>query len=60
MKRKLQVLINNQWEYVFCHNGLQSNPITTKDRLKAVPFNSLSLAYFEMKHSEHEFKSSSN
>lgn len=59
MKRKLQVFIGNNWEYVFCHNGLQSNPVTTKEASKAIPFNSLSLAYFEMKHSEHNFKSSS-
>ena len=55
---KLQVLINDNWEYVFCHNSLKFEPITTGDRLKAVPFNSLSLAYFEMKHSSYQFKSS--
>jgi len=34
--KRLQVLLNGQWEYVFCRNDLELLPVTTKDRKKAV------------------------
>ena len=34
--RKLQVFINNQWEYVFCRVEGQKNPSLTKDSKKAL------------------------
>lgn len=34
--RKLQVLIDNRWEYVFCRVEGKRLPITTKDSKKAI------------------------
>jgi len=52
--KKLQVLINGQWEYVFCRSETQSSPVTTKDRRKALGADALS--YFENKFANHTFK----
>jgi hypothetical protein len=34
--KRLQVLINGEWEYVFCHNSIcrQQYPVITKDKKK--------------------------
>ena len=34
--KRLQVLINGEWQYVFCKNELRNTPITTKDKSKAI------------------------
>lgn len=44
MDLRLQILINDKWEYVFCHNEVQGI-ITTKDRRKALKPRDLD--YFE-------------
>ena len=46
--KRLQVLINGQWEYVFCRNEREKLPIITKDRTNAIPGNNNSLQYFTM------------
>ena len=34
--KKLQVLLNNEWQYVFCRNELKKLPVTTKEKKKAI------------------------
>ena len=34
--KKLQVLKDGKWEYVFCRNRLENKIITTNDRHKAI------------------------
>lgn len=51
---KLQVLLNGQWHYVFCRNERKPDPVTTKDRRKAL--HAQALAYFQAKFSEHVFR----
>ena len=51
--KRLQVLINDNWEYVFCRNERDNKPITTKDRLKAQKGNNDSLKYFSDKMSSY-------
>ena len=55
---KLQVLINDQWEYVFCRNQRVTDPITTKDKQKALRANDHSFHYFNMHYGNHKFRSS--
>lgn len=45
--KKLQVLIDGQWEYVFCRNELKRNPITTNEKSKAITGDNHSLTYFQ-------------
>jgi hypothetical protein len=54
--KRLQVLINGQWEYVFCRNELKRLPITTKDKLKAIRGNEDSLKYFKNHFGSLEFR----
>jgi hypothetical protein len=56
MRKTLQVLINGSWEYVFCRNPLKRNPITTKDKTKAIHGDDHSLEYFTNHFSEYTFK----
>ena len=37
MKKRLQVLQNGKWEYVFCYSGDYGNIVITKDKQKALP-----------------------
>ena len=53
---KLKVLIEKEWEYVFCRNELKVNPITTKDKTKAIRGDKNSLQYFERYFGNHIFK----
>ncbi|OPZ96226.1 MAG: hypothetical protein BWY70_01818 [Bacteroidetes bacterium ADurb.Bin408] len=50
----LEVLINNNWELVFCKNG--SKIITTRDRRKAIHGDYMSLSYFKRFFPEHSFR----
>lgn len=59
--KKLQVLINGQWEYVFCRNDREPlQPITTKDKKKAITEragdNQRILEYFNRFYSALEFR----
>lgn len=53
---RLQVFINNKWEYVFCRNELKSFPVITDDKLKAVRGDEYSLQYFESNFGNLKFK----
>lgn len=50
----LQVKINDNWEYVFCRNSMQSAPVTTKNKKHALKADALK--YFELKFGNHEFR----
>jgi len=52
--KKLQVKINGIWEFVFCRNWKKRDPITTKDKSKALTVNALE--YFKEKFGNHEFR----
>jgi hypothetical protein len=52
-KYKLQVLLNNNWEYVFCHNDL-TGIVTTKIRSKAIDHHGLN--YFRNKYGNYHFR----
>ena len=52
--KRLQAKINGKWEYVFCRNERCVNPITTKDRLKALP--GMAIEYFQSKYGNIEFR----
>jgi len=54
MAKKLQVLINNEWKWVFCRNELKKDPITTENRLKALP--GRAILYFQEKFANHQFR----
>jgi hypothetical protein len=56
MRKTLQVLINDTWEYVFCRNPLKRDPIITKDKTKAIHGDEQSLEYFTKSFSEHNFR----
>jgi len=56
MTKRLQVLIDNNWEYVFCRNELKRNPITTKEKNNAIRGDDNSKAYFERYFSELTFR----
>lgn len=49
---KLQVFLNNKWEWVFCRNDRQIIP--TKEKSKSLP--SSALPYFQRHFAEHKFK----
>lgn len=54
--KRLQVMENGEWKYVFCRNELKRNPITTEDKTKAIQGDEHSLAYFSSKFGSHEFR----
>lgn len=54
--KRLQVLENGEWKYVFCRNELKRNPITTDDKSKAIKGDDHSLEYFSNKFGAHEFR----
>ncbi|MFH1379253.1 MAG: hypothetical protein ABII23_03130 [bacterium] len=51
--KRLQVFINGQWDYVFCHNP-STGIIITKHREKAIKDHGLE--YFKGKYGNHEFR----
>lgn len=51
--RRLQVLIENAWKYVFCHNQ-QTGLVTTNKRHKAVKGHGMQ--YFQMKYANRMFR----
>jgi len=53
---KMQVFINNSWDYVFCLNASLKNPVITKDRKKAISWHSHSIAYFTNKFANLKFR----
>lgn len=53
---KMQVKINNIWQFVFCHNSLCSEPITTDNKDKAIAWHSNSIGYFTRKYANLEFR----
>jgi len=55
--KRLQVKINNIWEYVFCRNEkFPAQPITCKDKQKAVRGDNHSMQYFTNKFMNCEFR----
>ena len=52
--KRLQVKINNNWEYVFCRNETKRDPIITKNPKLAL--RSRDLEYFKSKFGNHEFR----
>ena len=54
MTKRLQVLLNDEWQYVFCRNELFQDPITTKNKSKAVDRHGLN--YFISKYANHNFQ----
>ena len=55
--KKLEVMIDGEWHFVFCRNPLKALPVTTKDYRKALPDSAKD--YFEKHFSELHFKSES-
>jgi len=51
--KRLQVFMDGQWEYVFCHNP-NTGLVTTKHREKAIKGEGLD--YFKSKYGNHEFR----
>lgn len=56
MMKRLQVLINKKWEYVFCRNERKDLPIITNDKSKAIKGNNDSLEYFKNYFGSLEFR----
>ena len=54
--KRLQVKIDNKWEYVFCRNARFVLPIVTKNKMKAIKGDSSSLDYFQNYFASQEFK----
>lgn len=54
--KRLQVLVNEQWEYVFCRNELKRKPIVTQDKMKAIKGDKESLKYFKDNYGDLEFR----
>jgi len=52
--KKLQVKIENEWKFVFCYNETKANPITTKDKRKALRAGAID--YFSSRFSNMEFR----
>jgi hypothetical protein len=54
---RLQVLINGEWEYVFCHNSMrrQEYPVITKDKRKSLKIDDME--YFQNKYFDCMFRS---
>jgi hypothetical protein len=53
---RIQVFINNQWEYLFCRDERDNKPIITKDRLKAQKGTNDALQYFSNKMASFNFR----
>lgn len=53
-KKTLQVKLGNEWHHVFARNETEKDPITTKDKSKAVPDHGLE--YFKQNFANHEFR----
>ena len=58
MKKRLQVKIGDQWQYVFCRVVGKADPLTTPDKRKALP--GIDLEYFVRHFSNHEFRTITN
>ena len=54
--KKLQVLIDNKWEYVFCRNVRIATPITTENKSEAINAHQHSFAYFTRFFPEFKFQ----
>jgi len=52
--KRLQVKLNGNWEYVFCYNPRNAEPIITQDKRKALL--ARDLEYFQIKFGNHEFR----
>ncbi len=53
---KMQVLINDQWEYVFCRNVKLDTPVTTDNKNKAITWHSHSIGYFTKLYANLQFR----
>ena len=51
---RLQVKTGTNWEYVFCRNPLQSDPVITADYKKAIKGHALD--YFQQQFADHVFR----
>lgn len=54
--KRLQVLLDGEWKYVFCRNELERDPITTEDKKSAIKGIEHSLKYFQQHFGNHEFR----
>ena len=54
--KRLQVFLNDKWEYVFCRNELKRDPIITNDKLKAIKGDNNSLNYFQQNYGSLQFR----
>lgn len=54
--KRLQVLMDNDWQFVFCRNELKRDPIVTADKTKAIRGDEHSLAYFQNHFGNHQFR----
>lgn len=54
--KRLQVLVGDEWKYVFCRNELKRDPITTEDKTKAIKGDEQSFGYFDSKFANHQFR----
>jgi hypothetical protein len=58
--KRLEVLTDTGWKFVFCHNTGLADPITTPTKAKAIPAHKHSMGYFTNHYPEHKFKYSAN
>ena len=54
--KRLQVKIDNNWNYVFCRNELKRLPIVTDSKAKAIRGDQKSIKYFSRYFSNLEFR----
>ena len=54
--KRLQVFLDNNWQYVFCRNELYNHPVITQNKNKAIKGNNHSLDYFSTKFANLEFR----
>jgi len=54
--KKLQVLLNGKWQYVFCRNPQKREPIVTQNKNNAITGDIHSLTYFQDCFSELQFR----
>lgn len=54
--KRLQVLLNNEWQYVFCRHETTRDPITTLDKMKAIRGDNHSLNYFQNFYGNYTFR----
>ena len=54
--KRLEVLTDKGWKFVFCRNRQLAEPVTTATRAKAIPAHKHSMSYFRRYYSEYKFR----